>query len=64
METVGRDKYLLTVKRHVALDAVKFGPILTRKQDLGYSESYAVGVGASFLWGQSSRGVKLTTNSN
>ena len=48
-ETVGRDQYLRAVKRHVALGAVKFGPILTRKQDLRRSDSYVVGVGACFL---------------
>ena len=30
-ETGGRDEYLLPVKRHVALDAVKFGPIFSPK---------------------------------
>jgi hypothetical protein len=35
-ETVGRDEYFLTVKRHAAPGTVKFGPILTRKQDLNH----------------------------
>jgi len=48
-KTVDLDKYCLAVKRHVALDAVKFGSILTRKQYLGPPDSYAVGVEVSFL---------------